>query len=100
MVKVSALEEFEPHTCHSYDFSYDTYTGWFQEADSRMIQIRFENLLHIQAKINKLIKLDLDIQDFYDPNLRYSPYVCMTIKLTVKLLLFTHTFHAALNNNF
>ena len=28
---------FEPHTGHDYDTSYDTSTGWFQEADSKMI---------------------------------------------------------------
>ena len=26
---------FDTHTGHDYDSSYDTSTGWFQEADSR-----------------------------------------------------------------
>ena len=30
---------FEPHTGHDHDSSYDTSTGWFQEADSRVINI-------------------------------------------------------------
>ena len=28
---------FEPHTSHQQDSSYDTSTGWFHEADSRVI---------------------------------------------------------------
>ena len=28
---------FEPHTGHDHDSSYDTSTGWFQEADTRVI---------------------------------------------------------------
>ena len=42
---------FEPHTGHDHDssLSYDTSTGWFQEADSR----GGLNKLHNQAKINK-----------------------------------------------
>ena len=43
MDKVSASQpqdrEFEPHTGHDHDSSYGTSTGWFQEADSRMINI-------------------------------------------------------------
>ena len=39
--KVSASQPqdggFEPHTCHDHDSSYDTSTGWFQEADSGVI---------------------------------------------------------------
>ena len=38
MDKVSALQPqdrgFVPHTAHDHDSSYDTSTGWFQEADS------------------------------------------------------------------
>ena len=30
---------FEPHTGHNHDSSYNTSTGWFQEADSRVIDI-------------------------------------------------------------
>ena len=30
---------FEPHTSHDHDSSSDTSTGWFQEADSRVINI-------------------------------------------------------------
>ena len=56
MGKVSASQPqdhgFEPHTGHDHDFSYDTSTGWFQEADSRVIKISCENLLHNRAKIN------------------------------------------------
>ena len=41
MDKVSASQPqdhgFEPHTCHNNDSSYDTSTGCFQEADSRVI---------------------------------------------------------------
>ena len=46
--KVSALKPqdhgFESHMGHDHDSSYDTGTGWFQEADSRVINC--ENLLH------------------------------------------------------
>ena len=28
---------FEPHMGYDNDFSYDTNTGWFQEADSKVI---------------------------------------------------------------
>ena len=45
---------FEPHTGQDNDSSYDTITGWFQEADSRVIKISCENLLHNRAKINML----------------------------------------------
>ena len=41
MDKVSASQLryhwFEPHTGHDHNSLYDTSTGWFQEADSRMI---------------------------------------------------------------
>ena len=41
MDKVSATQpwdrKFEPHTSHDHDSSYDTSTGWFQEANSRVI---------------------------------------------------------------
>ena len=43
MDKVSASQPrnrgFEPHTGHDHESSYDTSTGWFQEADSRVINI-------------------------------------------------------------
>ena len=42
MEKVSVSQPwdrgFEPHTGHDHD-SYNTNTGWFQEADSRVINI-------------------------------------------------------------
>ena len=43
---------------HGHDLSYDTSTGGFQEADSRVIYISCDNLLHNRAKINmfKLIR--------------------------------------------
>ena len=41
--KVSASQPrdrgFESHSDHDHDSSYDTSTGWFQEADSRVINI-------------------------------------------------------------
>ena len=41
MDKVSASQPrdrgFGPQTSHDHDSSYDTSTGWFQEADSRVI---------------------------------------------------------------
>ena len=41
MDKVSATQPqdhgFEPHTSHDHGSSYYTSTGWFQEADSRVI---------------------------------------------------------------
>ena len=43
MDKVSALQPrdrgFEPHTGHDHDSSYDTSSGWIQDADSRAIKI-------------------------------------------------------------
>ena len=33
----------QPHTGHDHDFSYDTSTDWFQEADSRVIKISCKN---------------------------------------------------------
>ena len=44
---------FELHTGHDHDSSYGTSTGWFKEANSRLIRISCENLLHNRAKINK-----------------------------------------------
>ena len=53
--KVSALQHrdhgFESDTGHDHDSSYDTSTGWFQEADLRVINITCQNLFHNQAKI-------------------------------------------------
>ena len=41
MDKVSAAQPlscgFDPHMGHNHDSSYDTSTGWFQEADLRVI---------------------------------------------------------------
>ena len=43
MDKVSAAQPrdggSEPHTGHDHDSPYDTSTGWFKEADSRVINI-------------------------------------------------------------
>ena len=45
MDKVSASQPwdrgFEPHMGHDPDFSYDTSTGWFKEADLRLIKTCF-----------------------------------------------------------
>ena len=43
---------FEPHTGHDNDSSYDSSTGWFQEADSRVINLSCLNLFHNRVKIN------------------------------------------------
>ena len=58
MDKVPA-SHLEPHTGHDHDSSYGISTGWFQEADTRVINISWKNLFHNRAKINmfKLIKL-------------------------------------------
>ena len=41
------------HTlCHNHDFSYDTGTGWFQDADMNVINISCKTLFHNQTKIN------------------------------------------------
>ena len=47
IIKVSASQ---PHDCQHHDSSYDTNTGWFQEADSIVIEISCVNLLHNRAK--------------------------------------------------
>ena len=43
MGEVSASQPWdhgvEPHTGHNHDSSYDTSTGWFQEADSKVIYL-------------------------------------------------------------
>ena len=36
----------ESHTGHDYNSTYDTSTGWFQEADSRVIDLSCDNLFH------------------------------------------------------
>ena len=45
---------FESHTrvTTMIPYIYGTSTGWFQEADSRVILISSENLVHSRAKIN------------------------------------------------
>ena len=43
---------FKPLTGHGHDSSYDTSTGWFKEADLRVIYISCESLLHNRAKVN------------------------------------------------
>ena len=50
---------FEPQMRHDHDSSYNTSTGWFQEADSRVISIICENLLQNQAKMNKFKLKDI-----------------------------------------
>ena len=56
MVKVSASRPwdrgFKPYMGQNHDFSYVTSSGWFQEADSRVV---YKILFHNQAKLNKLI---------------------------------------------
>ena len=58
MDKVSASQPrdhgYEPHTGHGYDFPSDTWTGWFQGADSRVINMSCKNLFQNRAKINML----------------------------------------------
>ena len=43
MVMVSAAQSrgrgFEPHWGYEHVLSYDTSTGWFQEADSKVVHI-------------------------------------------------------------
>ena len=38
-----------PTLGHNHDSSYDTSTGWFQEADSSVIYISCKKLFHNQA---------------------------------------------------
>ena len=60
MNKISASQP-QDHEGHDHDSSYDTCTGWFQEADSKVINLSCNNLFHNRAKINmfKLIILSL-----------------------------------------
>jgi hypothetical protein len=48
VVTVSASQPrdhwFEPYSGHDHVSSYDTSTGWFQEADSKVINISCKNL--------------------------------------------------------
>ena len=44
---------FERNTGHDHDSWYDTSTGWFQVADSRVIKISCEDFLQNRAYINK-----------------------------------------------
>ena len=57
MDKVSASQPrdrgFGHYTGDDHDSSHDTSTGWFQEADSKVIYISSENLFHNRAKLNK-----------------------------------------------
>ena len=41
-----------PLLVHNHDSSYDTSTGLFQQADSRLIYLSCKNLFHNQAKVN------------------------------------------------
>ena len=58
MVKVSASQPqdrgFKPCMGHNHNLSYGTSIGWFQEADSRVLKLSCENLLHNRAKIKSL----------------------------------------------
>jgi hypothetical protein len=53
VVKVSAAQPkdhgFEPYSGHDHVSSYDTSTGWFQEADSKVIDISCKNLFRNRA---------------------------------------------------
>ena len=48
-----------PTLGHDRDSSFDTSTGCFQEADSRVIYISYKNLFHFEAKINMYIDITL-----------------------------------------
>jgi hypothetical protein len=56
VIKVSASQprdnKFEPYSGHGHVSAYDTSTGWFQEADSKMINIIFKNLFRNRAYTN------------------------------------------------
>jgi hypothetical protein len=56
VVKVSVSQPrdhgFEPYSGHDHVSSYDTSTGWFQEVDSKVINISCKNLFRNRAKIN------------------------------------------------
>ena len=70
---------FEPHTCHDHDdhdSSYDTSTGWFQEADSRVINLSCDKLFHNRAKIN-MFKLSIFTTYLY----LFIPFFCIVITL-------------------
>jgi hypothetical protein len=55
VVKVSASQprdhEFEPYSGHDHVSSYDTSTGWFQEADSKVINISCKNLFELEKYV-------------------------------------------------
>ena len=87
MDKVSASQPrdrgFEPHTGDDHDSSYDTSTGWFQEAESRVININCLNLFHNRAKIN-MVKLNVlkFIELMRNENsVSYIDYVSLCMKL-------------------
>ena len=56
VVNVSASQPrvmgLPPTWVYDHDSSYDTSTGWFQEADSKVIYLSCENLFHSWAKIS------------------------------------------------
>jgi hypothetical protein len=56
LVKVSASQPndngFEPYSGHDHVSSYGTSTGWFQEANSKVIYISCKNLFRNRAYIN------------------------------------------------
>jgi hypothetical protein len=56
VVEVSASQPrdhaFEPYSGHDHVSSYDTSTGLFQEADSKVINKKIKNLFRNRAKIN------------------------------------------------
>jgi hypothetical protein len=58
VVKVSASQPrdygFEPYSGHDHVSSYDTSTGWFKEADSKVINISCKNFFAIELKKNML----------------------------------------------
>ena len=72
---------FEPHTGHEHDSSYDTSTGWFQEEDSRVINVSCQNMFHIRAKMN-MFKLT---KDKGVPKLYIYGSTCFVFRIMVEL---------------
>jgi hypothetical protein len=63
VVVVSASQprdhEFEPYSGHGHVTSYDTSTGWFHEADSKVFNISCKNFFRNRAYINMFKPIEL-----------------------------------------
>ena len=68
-----------------YDSRHDNSTGWFQEADSRVINLSCDKVFHNRAKIN-MVKLNINGKNMVEINHKKNPPEATIKSLTFKYM--------------